>query len=106
MVVRQVKRGTATFEFENFDMAPNWNSTQLTHGWQKGVTAFYYALGLTEADFDKPQVGIGVPLLDGNTCNVHAYELANEIKAGCTNAGILAFPFGTPAVSDNLSQGH
>lgn len=87
-------------------MAPNWNSTQLTHGWQKGVTAFYYALGLTEADFDKPQVGIGVPLLDGNTCNVHAYELANDIKAGCTDAGILAFPFGTPGVSDNLSQGH
>jgi len=87
-------------------MAPNWNSTKLTHGWQKGVTAFYYALGLTEADFDKPQIGIGVPLLDGNTCNVHAYELANEIKAGCTDAGILAFPFGTPGVSDNLSQGH
>jgi dihydroxy-acid dehydratase len=87
-------------------MAPNWNSTLLTHGWQKGVTAFYYALGMTEADFDKPQIGIGVPLLDGNTCNVHAYELAGEITAGCKDAGILAFPFGTPAVSDNLSQGH
>ena len=42
-------------------MASNWNSTLLTHGWQKGVTAFYYALGMTEADFDKPQIGIGVP---------------------------------------------
>ena len=63
-------------------MATNWNSSQLTHGWQKGVTAFYYALGLTDADFDKPQVGIGVPLLDGNTCNVHAYELAKEIQSG------------------------
>ncbi|MCH2202697.1 MAG: dihydroxy-acid dehydratase [Fuerstiella sp.] len=87
-------------------MAPNWNSARLTHGWQKGVTAFYYALGMTEADFDKPQIGIGVPLLEGNTCNVHAYELAQEIQTGCNDAGMLAFPFGTPGVSDNLSQGH
>ena len=84
----------------------NWNSSQLTHGWQKGVTAFYYAIGLDESDFDKPQIGIGVPLLEGNTCNVHAYELAKEIQSGCQNAGLLAFPFGTPGVSDNLSQGH
>lgn len=84
----------------------NWNSTQLTAGWQKGVTAFYYALGMTEADFGKAQVGIGVPLLEGNTCNVHAYELATEIKNGCLDAGMLAFPFGTPGVSDNITQGH
>lgn len=84
----------------------NWNSTHLTAGWQKGVTAFYYALGMTEADFGKAQVGIGVPLLEGNTCNVHAYELATEIKKGCEDAGMLAFPFGTPGVSDNITQGH
>ena len=84
----------------------NWNSSQLTHGWQKGVTAFYYALGLDEKDFNKPQIGIGVPLLEGNTCNVHAYELAKEIQEGCQEVGLLAFPFGTPGVSDNLSQGH
>lgn len=84
----------------------NWNSRQLTHGWQRGVTAFYYALGLTEDDFDAPQVGIGVPLLDGNPCNVHAYELAGEIAAGCRAAGLIGFPFGVPAVSDNITQGH
>ena len=57
----------------------NWNSHQLTHGWQRGVTAFYYGLGLDEADFDRAQVGIGVPLLDGNLCNVHAYATAPDI---------------------------
>lgn len=61
---------------------------------------------MTEADFGKAQVAIGVPLLEGNTCNVHAYELATEIKRGCETAGMLAFPFGTPGVSDNISQGH
>lgn len=85
--------------------ALNWNSRQLTHGWQRGVTAFFYGLGMSEADFDKPQVGIGVPLLEGNLCNIHAYDLARSVAAGCRNAGLLGFPFGTPAVSDNLTQG-
>ncbi len=84
----------------------NWNSGQLTHGWQRGVTAFYYGLGLTDDDFDKPQIGIGVPLLDGNICNVHGYELAQEIARGCGDAGLIGFPFGVPAVSDNITQGH
>ena len=84
----------------------NWNSNKLTHGWQKGITAFYYAVGMTADDFNKPQVGIGVPLLDGNTCNIHAYSLAQEIAAGCREADMLGFPFGTPGVSDNITQGH
>ena len=83
----------------------NWNSRNLTRGWQRGVTAFYYGLGLTDDDFDKPQIGIGVPLLEGNPCNVHAYELAKLIAEGCGQAGLIGFPFGVPGVSDNLSQG-
>ncbi|MFN9976358.1 MAG: hypothetical protein ACK58T_41315, partial [Phycisphaerae bacterium] len=83
----------------------NWNSSRLTAGWQKGIQAFYYAVGMDHNDFQRAQVGIGVPLLDGNTCNVHAYRLAQEIAAGCRDAGLLGFPFGTPAVSDNISQG-
>jgi dihydroxy-acid dehydratase len=84
----------------------NWNSRHLTHGWQRGINAFYYGLGLTDEDLDKAQVGIGVPLLDGNLCNVHAYELAKQIADGCREAGLLGFPFGVPAVSDNITQGH
>lgn len=83
----------------------NWNSQNYTRGWQRGLTAFYYGLGLTDEDFDRPQIGIGVPLLDGNLCNVHAYELAKEIAAGCQDAGLIGFPFGVPAVSDNITQG-
>ncbi|HAY81022.1 MAG TPA: dihydroxy-acid dehydratase, partial [Planctomycetaceae bacterium] len=87
-------------------MTLNWNSKHLTRGWQQSITAFYYGLGMTEADFDRPQIGIGVPLLDGNICNVHAYELAKLIAEGCGEAGLIGFPFGTPAVSDNITQGH
>jgi dihydroxy-acid dehydratase len=83
----------------------NWNSRNLTHGWQRGVNSFFWGLGLKEEDLSRPQVGIGVPMLEGNLCNVHAYELAKEIQRGCCSAGLLAFPFGVPAVSDNLVQG-
>ncbi len=83
----------------------NWNSRHLTQGWQRGVNAFFWGLGLTEDDLQKPQVGIGTPLLEGNLCNVHAYELAKHIQAGCKSAGLIGFPFGVPAVSDNLVQG-
>ncbi len=83
----------------------NWNSRNLTRGWQRGVTAFFYGLGMTDEDFDKAQIGIGVPLLEGNLCNVHAYELAREIKESCHSAGLVGFPFGVPGVSDNITQG-
>ena len=83
----------------------NWNSRNLTRGWQRGVTAFFYGLGMTDEDFDKPQIGIGVPLLEGNLCNVHAYELAQEVKESCQSAGLVGFPFGVPGVSDNITQG-
>jgi dihydroxy-acid dehydratase len=47
-------------------------------------------------------VGIGIPRLEGNLCNLHAYELGRKVAEGCRAAGMLGFPFGTPAVSDNL----
>ena len=87
-------------------MTLNWNSQHLTRGWQKGITAFYYGLGFNDVDFDRAQIGIGTPLLDGNLCNMHAYELAQQLTAGCKSAGLIGFPFGTPGVSDNITQGH
>jgi len=86
--------------------ALNWNSRQLTHGWQRGVRAFYWGLGWGEGDFDRAQIGIGVPLLDGNLCNRHAHDFATRIKEGCAAAGLIGLPFGVPAVSDNITQGH
>ncbi len=84
----------------------NWNSRNITQGWQKGATAFYYGLGFSPEDFSKAQVGIGVPLLEGNLCNVHAYPLAKKIEQSCRAAGLLGFLYGVPAVSDNITQGY
>lgn len=88
------------------DKALNWNSQNITKGWQKGATAFYYGLGFSEDDMVKPQVGIGVPLLEGNLCNINAYPIGKTIEAGCRESGMHGFLFGVPAVSDNLTQGH
>ena len=60
---------------------------------------------MTEADFDKPQVGIGIPRLGGNLCKTCTLTLGRKVVEGCRAAGMLGFPFGTPAVSDNLVQG-
>lgn len=84
----------------------NWNSRNLTHGWQRGVNAFFWGLGFKEEDFNKAQIGIGTPLLDGNICNVHAHELARLIAQGCKDAGLIGFPFGVSPVSDNITQGN
>ncbi len=86
-------------------MKPNWNSSRITAGWQKAANAFYWGLGFDEADFGRAQVGIGVPLLDGNLCNVHAYELGRAVADGCRESGLVGFCFGVPGVSDNLTQG-
>ena len=86
--------------------ALNWNSQQLTQGWQRGVNAFFWGLGFQPDDFHKAQVGIGTPLLDGNVCNMHAHELAVLLKQGCEDAGLIGFPFGVTGVSDNITQGH
>jgi dihydroxy-acid dehydratase len=70
------------------------------------VNAFFWGLGFKPEDFDKAQIGIGTPLLDGNICNMHAHELAQLLKQGCAQAGLIGFPFGVSGVSDNITQGH
>ena len=82
-----------------------WNSRAVTHGWQKGLRSFYWGLGMDAADFEKPQIGIGTPLNEGNLCNSHTMQLAHWIRDGMAEEGLIGFPFGTPAVSDNITQG-
>ncbi|HRH97598.1 MAG TPA: hypothetical protein PLB55_16775 [Prosthecobacter sp.] len=36
---------------------PNWNSRNLTHGWQRGVNVFFWGLGFKPEDFNKAQIG-------------------------------------------------
>ena len=64
-----------------------------------------YATGLTEADMNKPQVGISSMWYEGNPCNMHLLKLAEEVKAGVQAAGMVGYRFNTIGVSDGISMG-
>lgn len=67
--------------------------------------AMLYALGLTEEDLHKAQVGIASTGWEGNPCNMHLNDLATEIKGGVKAEGLLGLIFHTIGVSDGMSMG-
>jgi dihydroxy-acid dehydratase len=72
---------------------------------QPGAQAMYYAIGFTEADFNKAQVGIASMGWDGNPCNMHLNELAKSVKASINKTNLLGLIFHTIGVSDGISMG-
>jgi len=64
-----------------------------------------YGIGLTDADLQKPQVGICSMWYEGNTCNMHLDKLAGYVKDGVQGAGLVGLRFNTIGVSDGLSMG-
>jgi len=64
-----------------------------------------YATGLSEDDFEKPQVGIASVWFEGNPCNMHLLSLAEKVKEGVNAAGLVGFRFNTIGVSDGISMG-
>lgn len=87
---------------------PNLNkiSAQITQPKSQGASqAMLYGTGMTEADMNKPQVGISSVWYDGNTCNMHLMDLATEVKKGVIAAGMVGMRFNTIGVSDGISMG-
>ena len=72
---------------------------------QPGAQAMYYAIGFTEADFKKAQVGIASMGWDGNPCNMHLNDLAKAVKASINKTDLLGLIFYTIGVSDGISMG-
>ena len=87
-------------------MAMNRFSARVTQPRSQGASqAMLYAAGLTEADMDKPQVGISSVWYEGNSCNMHLLDLAEKVKEGVEAAGLIGFRFNTVGVSDGISMG-
>ena len=87
-------------------MSLNKYSGQITQPESQGASqAMLYATGMTEADMDKPQVGIASVWYEGNPCNMHLLDLAGATKAGVTAAGMVGMRFNTIGVSDGISMG-
>ncbi|MDA8139114.1 MAG: dihydroxy-acid dehydratase [Desulfobacteraceae bacterium] len=81
-------------------------SSRITAPKSQGASqAMLYAVGLTEADMNKPQVGIASVWYEGNPCNMHLNDLAAQVKAGVTGAGLVGLRFNTIGVSDGISMG-
>ncbi|KAJ0965037.1 hypothetical protein J5N97_026175 [Dioscorea zingiberensis] len=53
----------------------------------------------------KPQVGISSVWYEGNTCNMHLMQLAEAVREGVWDAGMVGFRFNTIGVSDAISMG-
>jgi dihydroxy-acid dehydratase len=81
-------------------------SSQITQPKSQGASqAMLYGTGLSEADMQKPQVGIAAMWYDGNTCNMHLGDLATRVKEGVAAAGMVGMRFNTIGVSDGISMG-
>src|SRR5438034_2720926 len=88
------------------DSKRNKYSAQITQKKSQGASqAMLYATGLTDADMNKPQVGISSVWYEGNSCNMHLLQLAEKVKDGVKAAGLVGFRFNTIGVSDGISMG-
>ena len=67
--------------------------------------AMLYPVGFTEADFQKPQVGIASTWSMVTPCNMHINELAEAAAQGADEAGAKSVQFNTITVSDGISMG-
>jgi len=72
---------------------------------QPAAQAMLYGIGLTDADLQKAQVGIASMGYDGNTCNMHLNDLAQQIKKSVWNHEMVGLIFNTIGVSDGMSNG-
>ncbi len=73
---------------------------------QPAAQAMYYAIGFTEEDFKKAQVGVVSMGWDGNPCNMHLNDFATKVKDSINKVdGLLGLRFYTIGVSDGISMG-
>jgi len=81
-------------------------SARLTEDKVQGASqAMLYATGMDAADMQKPQVGISAMWFDGNPCNMHLGGLADAVREGVAEAGLVGLRFFTVGVSDGISMG-
>src|SRR5438128_1890146 len=87
------------------DLKPR--SREVTDGMERaGARAMLRAIGMTDGDWDKPQVGVASSWNEVTPCNMPLDRLAKRAKVGVREAGRFPIEFVTSAVSDGISMGH
>jgi dihydroxy-acid dehydratase len=64
------------------------------------------AVGMGDADWEKPQIGIASSWNEITPCNLSLDRLAQAAKEGVHGGGGYPLQFGTVSVSDGISMGH
>ncbi len=84
----------------------NTYSSKITHDdTLPAAQSMLYAVGLTEEDLKKPQVGIVSNWYEGNPCNMHLNDLGKKVKKSIQEKDLIGFQFTTIGVSDGMSMG-
>src|SRR5256886_7291788 len=82
-------------------------SREVTEGYERApARAMLRAVGMTDDDWDKPQVGVVSSWNEVTPCNLSLDRLAKRAKQGVRAAGGFPIEFMTIAVSDGISMGH
>lgn len=82
-----------------------YSKTITQDGSQPAAQAMLHAIGLTDEDLKKPQIGIASTGYEGNPCNMHLNDLAVHIKRGVEKIGLTGLIFNTIGISDGISMG-
>ncbi|HEX6312082.1 MAG TPA: dihydroxy-acid dehydratase [Acidimicrobiia bacterium] len=82
-------------------------SHEVTDGMERApARAMLRAVGMTDADWDKPQIGVASSWNEVTPCNLPLDRLAKRAKDGVRDAAGFPLEFVTIAVSDGISMGH
>jgi len=82
-------------------------SREVTDGLERAAArGMLRAVGMGDADFLKPQVGIASSWNEITPCNLSLDRLAKAAKQGVFDGGGFPMEFGTISVSDGISMGH
>jgi dihydroxy-acid dehydratase len=82
-------------------------SRDVTDGMERApARAMLRAVGMTDSDWDKAQVGIASSWNEVTPCNLPLDRLAKRAKEGVRDAGGFPIEFVTIAISDGISMGH
>src|SRR5687768_17160103 len=82
-------------------------SNEVTAGFERApARAMLRAVGMTDADWDKPQIGVASSWNEVTPCNMPLDRLAKRAKDGVKAADGFPIEFMTIAISDGISMGH
>jgi dihydroxy-acid dehydratase len=87
------------------DLKPR--SRDVTDGLEKAASrGMLRAVGMGDADWVKPQIGVASSWNEITPCNLSLDRLAKAVKTGVREAQGFPLEFGTISVSDGISMGH